>query len=99
MRLTLQLVHTAVVHAVESQGVHLAEVKVLPNNVVELWDFGGYRWNGIILIERERPVVHDGLVVVRRVLVGDEVVVVLVEVVLKICDIGRPTLSSHKHKE
>lgn len=95
----LQLVHTAVVHAVESQGVHLTEVKILSNDVVELRDLGGYRGNGIILIEGERPVVHDGLVVVRRVLVGDEVVVVLVEVVPKSCHIGRSTLSSHKYKE
>lgn len=94
VRLLLQIVHTAVVHAVESQGVHLTEVKILSNDVVELWDFGGYRGNGIILIERERPVVHNGLVVVWCVLVGDEAVVVLVEVVPKSCHIGRPMLSS-----
>lgn len=93
------LAHTAVVHAVESQGVHLTEVKILSNNVVELRDFGGYRGNGIVLIERERPVVHDGLVVVRRVLVGDEVVIVFVEVVPEPCRIGRPTLSFHQHEE
>lgn len=83
MRLLLQLVHTAVVHAVESQGVQLTEVKILSNNVVELGDFGGYCGNGLILIERERPVVHDRLIVVRRVLIGDVVVVILVEVVPK----------------
>lgn len=83
MRLLLQLVHTAVVHAVESEGVQLTEVKILSNNIVELWDFGGYCGNGLILIKRERPVVHDGLIVVRRVLIGDVVVVILVEVVPK----------------
>lgn len=94
MRLLLQLLHTAVVHAVESQGVCLTEVKILSNNVVELWDFGGYRGNGVILIEREWPVVHYGLVVIRRVLIGDEVIVVFVEVMPKPCHVGIPTLSS-----
>lgn len=85
MRLLLQLIHTAVVHAVESQDVQLTEVKILSNDVVELWDFGGYCGNGFILIERERPIVHDGLVVVWCVLIGDEVVVVFVEVVPESC--------------
>lgn len=94
VRSLLQLLHTAVVHAVESQGVFLTEVKILSDNVVELWDFGGYRGNGVILIEWEWPVVHDGLIVIRRVLIGDEVIVVFVEVMPKSCHVGIPTLSS-----
>lgn len=47
----MQLVRTAVVHAVESEGVHLAEVEVLSNDVVELWDFGGDSGDGFVLIE------------------------------------------------
>lgn len=94
MRLLPQLLHTAVVHAVESQGVHLTEVKILSNNVVELWDFGGYCGNRVILVEREWPVVHDGLVVIWCVLICDEVVIVFIEVVPKSCQKGVPKLSS-----
>lgn len=50
-----------------------------------MWDFGGDGGDGFVLIEGEGSVMHDGLVVVRRVLVGDEVVVVLVEVVFQSC--------------
>lgn len=77
--------HTAVVHAVESKGVLLTEVKVLPNDVVELWDFGGDSGDGIILIEGEWPVMHDGLIVVCCVLISDEVITVFVKVVFKSC--------------
>lgn len=93
VRLLPQLLRTAVVHAVESQGVHLTEVKILSNNVVELRDFGGYCGNGVILVEREWPVVHDGLVVIRCVLICYEVVIVFIEVVPKSCHKGVPTLS------
>lgn len=81
----MQLVRTAVVHAVESEGVHLAEVEVLSNDVVELWNFGGDGGDGFVLIEREWPIVHDRLVVICRVLIGDVVIIVLVEVVSKSC--------------
>lgn len=81
----MQHIRTAVVHSVEPEGVHLAEVQVLANDVVELRDFGGDGGDGFVLIEGEGPVMHDGLVVVRRVLVGDVVVAVLVEVVFKSC--------------
>lgn len=57
----------------------------MANDVVELWDFGGDGGDGFVLIEGERSVVHDGLVVIRRVLIGDEVIVVFVEVVFKSC--------------
>lgn len=41
---------------------------------------------------------HDRLVVVRRVLIGDEVVVVCVEVVLKSCEEFDPfSLAFHKN--
>lgn len=80
----MQHIRTAVVHAVESEGVHLAEVEVLSNDVVELWDFGGNSGDGFILIEREWPIVHDRLVVICCVLIGDEVIIVFVEVVFKI---------------
>lgn len=80
-----QHIHTAVVHPVEPEGVHLAEIKVLANNIVELWDFGGDSGDGFILIEGEGPVVHDGLIVVCSVLISDEVVIVFVEVMLKSC--------------
>lgn len=76
---------TAVVHPVEPEGVHLTEVEVLTNDVVKLWDFGGDGGDGFILIEGERPVMHDRLVVVRSVLISYEVIVVFVEVVLKSC--------------
>lgn len=74
---------TAVVHPVEPEGVQLAEVKVLTNNVVELRDLGGDGWDRVVLVEGEGSVVHDGLVVISCVLICDEVVVVFVEVVFK----------------
>lgn len=77
------ILRTAVVHAVEPEGVHLAEVEVLANDVIELRDFGGDGRDGWVRIEGEWPVMHDGLVVVRRVLVCDEVIIVFVEVVFK----------------
>lgn len=81
----MQSIHTTVIHPVEPQGVHLTKVKVLANDVVELWDFGGDGGNGFILVEGEGSVMHDGFIVVRRVLIGDEVIVVFVEVVLESC--------------
>lgn len=81
----MQLVRTTVVHAVESEGVCLAEVKVLSNDVEELWDFGGDSGYGFVLVEREWPIVHDRLVVICCVLIGDEVITVLVEVVFLSC--------------
>ena len=62
-----------------------AEVQVLADDVVEGRDLGGDGGGRRVLVEGERPVVHDGLVVVGGVLVRDEVVVVLVEVVLHSC--------------
>lgn len=82
---------TAVVHPVEPESVHLAKVEVLTNDVVELWDLGGDRGDGFVLVEGERPVMHDGLVVVRCVLISDEIVVVFVEVVLESCSKYRYT--------
>ncbi len=81
----MQLIHTAVVHPVEPESVQLTEVKVLANDVVELWYFGGDSGGRIILIECEGSIVHDRLIVVWRVLIGDEVIVVFVEVVFKSC--------------
>lgn len=78
-------IRTAVVHPVEPEDVHLAEVEVLANDIVELWDFGGDSGDGFVLIEGEGPVMHDGLVVIRRVLIGDVVIVIFVEVVLQSC--------------
>lgn len=78
-------IRTAVVHPVEPERVHLAEVKVLTNDVVEFWDFGGDGGEVWVHIERERPIMHDRLVVICRVLVGDVVIVVFVEVVLHPC--------------
>lgn len=83
--LLLQHIRTAVVHPVEPEGVQLAEVEVLADDVVELWDFGSDSGQGFVHIEGERPVMHDGLVVVRRVLISDEVIIVFVEVVFKSC--------------
>lgn len=79
----LQPLRTAVVHAIESEDVHLTEVKVLSNDVVELWDFGGDGGDRFVLIEGERPIVHDRLVVVGCVLICDVVIVVFVEVMFK----------------
>lgn len=81
----MQLVRTTVVHAVESAGVCLAEVKVLSNDVEELWDFGDDSGDGVVLVEREWPIVHDRLVVICCVLIGDEVIIVLVEAVFHSC--------------
>lgn len=81
----LQNTRTAVVHAVESEGIHLAEVKVLSDDVVELWDFGGDGWTDFILVERKWPIVHDRLVVICSVLIGDVVVIVFVKVVFISC--------------
>ena len=83
--LSHDLVRTTVVHAVEPEGVHLAEVEVLANYVIELRDFGSYGGPVWILIEGEWPVMHDGLIVVRCVLVCDVVIVVFVEVMLHSC--------------
>lgn len=82
-----QHIHTAVVHPVEPEGVQLAEVEVLANDVVELWDFGGDGGNGFVLIEREGPVMHDGLIVVCSILISYEVIIIFVEVVFKSCRI------------
>lgn len=79
----LQPLRTAVVHAIESEDIHLTEVEVLSNNVVELWDFGGDGGDRFVLIEGERPIVHDRLIVVCCVLIGDVVIIVFVEVMLK----------------
>lgn len=75
--------HTAVVHAVESESIHLTKVQVLSNYVEELWDFGCDGRNGFILVEGKWSVVHDRLVVIWSVLVGDEVIIVFIKVVLK----------------
>lgn len=80
-----QHIHTAVAHPGEPEGVHLAEIKVLANKIVELWDFGGDSGDGFILVGGEVPVVHDGLIVVCSVLISDEVVIVFVEVMWKSC--------------
>lgn len=81
----MQHIRTAVVHSVEPEGVQLTEVEVLADDVVELWDLGGDRGDGFVLIEGEGPVMHDGLVVVGRVLISDVVIVVFVEVMLQSC--------------
>ena len=76
---------TTVVHAVEPGEVGGAEVEALADEGVEGRDGGGDGGHQGVLVEGEWPVVHDGLVVVRRVQVRDEVVLVLVEVVLLPC--------------
>lgn len=90
-------IHTAVVHAVEPESVHLAEVEVLANDVDEFWDFCGDGGNGFILVEGEGPVMHDGFVVVCCVLVSYVVIVVLVEVVFKPCRKLRIHKSTQPH--
>lgn len=77
---------TTVIHAVEPGDIHRTEVQPLADDIIKVRYGGGDGWDAGVLVEGQRPVVHDGLVVIRRVHVGDEVVLVLVETVLLPCE-------------
>lgn len=77
---------TTVIHAVEPGDIHSTEVKPLADDVIEIWYGGGNRGGAFVLVERQRPVVHDGLIVIRRVQVSDEVILILIEIMLHPCN-------------
>lgn len=76
---------TTVVHAVEPADVYSAEVQTLAYDLIEIGYAGGNRGDAVVLVEGQRPVVHDGLVIIWRVQICDEVVLILVEIVLLPC--------------
>ena len=76
---------TTLILAVQSFQVDCTEVQTLANHIVESRDRRGDGGDGGVLVEGERAVVHDGLIVIRRVQVRDKVVLVLVKIVLFPC--------------
>lgn len=76
---------TTVVHAVEPGNVHFTEVHPLADDVIKVWYGGGDGGEAFVLVERKRSVVHDGLIVVRSVEIGDEVILIFVKIVLHSC--------------
>lgn len=77
---------TTVVHAVEPDDVHSAEVQPLTYHFIEFWYGGSDGGDALILVEGQWPVVHDGFIVVWRVHISDEVIFILIEVVLFSCE-------------
>lgn len=77
---------TTVIHAVEPGNIYSTEVQPLANDLVKKWYGGGDRGDAFILVEGQRSVVHDGLIIIRRVQIGDEVILILIEVVLLPCE-------------
>lgn len=71
---------TALIHPVHPHHVQFTEVQVLADHVEELRNLGGDGGDVGVLVKGERPVVHDRLIVIRRVLISDEAVIVLIEV-------------------
>lgn len=76
---------TTLILAVKPLQVDRAEVQPLTNDIVEGGDSGGDGGDVGLLVEGQRSVVHDGLVVVRCVQVCDLVILVPVEIVLHSC--------------
>lgn len=81
---------TAVVHAVQPLQINGTEIHTLPNDGVKLRDLGRDGRDTIILVKRERPVVHQRLVIIGCVEVCDEVVIIGIKVVLVTCQEGSP---------
>jgi len=77
---------TTVVHAVESGDVYSTEVQPLANDLIERRYGGGDGGDAVVLVEGQRPVVHDGLIIIWRVQISDEVILILVEIVLLPCE-------------
>lgn len=85
-QLQVLYIHTAslttLVLAVQSLQVDCTEVQALANDVVESWDGRGDGGDAGVLIKGEGAVVHDGLIIVRRVQVRDKVILIFVKIVL-----------------
>lgn len=82
---------TTVVHAVQPGDVYSTEVLPLANYLIKVRYGGGDSGNALILVEGQWSVVHDGLIIIRRVQISDIVVLILIEIVLHPC-VERVTL-------
>lgn len=79
---------TTVIHAVEPDEVHSTEVEPLPNDLIKIRNGGGDGGYRVILVEGQWSVVHDRLIIIRRVQISDEVVFIFCEIVLLPCEDG-----------
>lgn len=71
---------TTVIHAVKSDNVNSTEVQPLSNDLIKVRDSGGDGRDALILVEGQGSVVHDGLIIIRRVEISDEVILILIEI-------------------
>lgn len=61
------VIPTTVIHAVKSDDVDGTEVQPLADYLIKIRDGGGDGGNALILVEGQRSVVHDGLIIIWRV--------------------------------
>lgn len=50
---------TTVVHVAEPGDVSSTEVQPLTNDLIEVWYGGGDCGDAVVLVKRQRPIVHD----------------------------------------